>query len=86
MHAGLDLPALDGAVCKGKDPAPWFPRANGSPDAGKALCRACPACPECLEWALAKGEQLGTWGGTTPEERTEILRQRRQDARRGAVA
>ena len=73
-------------MCKGQDPAPWFPQANGSPDVGKALCRACPAKARCLDWALAKGEQSGTWGGTTPDERTEILRQRRRDARRGAVA
>lgn len=86
LRAGLDLPVLDGAVCGGQDPAPWFPRAGGSADAGKALCRACPARRRCLDWALAKGEPGGTWGGTTPEERTEILRQRRRDARRGAVA
>jgi WhiB family transcriptional regulator, redox-sensing transcriptional regulator len=83
---GLDLPALDGAVCKGQDPAPWFPEARESSEAGKALCRTCPARARCLEWALDKGEQLGTWGGTTPDERAEILRQRRRDTRHGAVA
>ncbi|HEY6492090.1 MAG TPA: WhiB family transcriptional regulator [Trebonia sp.] len=59
---------------------------GGSAEAGKALCGACPARPRCLDWALAKGEQSGIWGGTTPEERAEIVRQRRRDARRGAVA
>lgn len=86
LRAGLDLPVLDGAVCRGEDPAPWFPRTGESAEAGKALCAACSARARCLDWALAKGEQLGTWGGTTPDERTEILRQRRRDARRGAVA
>jgi WhiB family redox-sensing transcriptional regulator len=86
LRAGLDLPVLDGAACKGQDPAPWFPRTGESPEAGKALCRTCPAQARCLGWALAKGEQLGTWGGTTPEERAEILRQRRHGASRGAVA
>jgi WhiB family redox-sensing transcriptional regulator len=86
LRAGLELPVLDGAVCRGKDPAPWFPRTGESPKAGKALCGACPVQARCLEWALDKGEPLGTWGGTTPEERTDILRQRRRDARHGAVA
>jgi WhiB family redox-sensing transcriptional regulator len=85
LPAGLELPDLPGAVCKG-NPAPWFPATGKSPKAGKAACRACPARPECLEWALAKVEQLGTWGGTTPDERKEILQQRRRAARRGAVA
>lgn len=86
LPRGLDLPVLDGAACSGQDPAPWFPRTGESPEAGRTLCRACPARPECLDWALAKGEQLGIWGGTTPDERAEILRQRRHGAGRGAVA
>lgn len=86
LPRGLDLPVMDDAACKGKDPAPWFPQTGESPEAGKALCKACPARPRCLDWALAKGEHLGTWGGTTPEERAEILRQRRQESSRGAVA
>jgi WhiB family redox-sensing transcriptional regulator len=85
LPAGLALPDLPGAVCKG-NPAPWFPATGKSPAAGKAACRACPARPGCLEWALAKGELAGTWGGTTPDERKEILRQRRRDARQGEVA
>jgi WhiB family redox-sensing transcriptional regulator len=86
LRAGLDLPVLDGAVCGGRDPAPWFPQAGESAEAGKALCRACPARRSCLDWALAKGEPDGIWGGTTPQERAVILRLRRRDARRGAVA
>ena len=85
LPGGMDLPVLEGAACGGQDPAPWFPRTGESPEAGKALCRSCPAKARCLDWALAKGEWLGTWGATTPEERAEIFRQRR-DARRGAVA
>jgi WhiB family transcriptional regulator, redox-sensing transcriptional regulator len=85
LPAGLALPDLPGAVCKGEAPDPWFPSTGKSPAAGKAACRACPARTECLEWALANGEQLGTRGGTTPDERKEILRQRRQAAGQGAA-
>ena len=86
LRAGLVLPDLPGAVCKGQDPAPWFPRTGESPEEGKALCRACPARRQCLDWALGKGEPLGTWGATTPPERTTMLRQLRDGSRRGAVA
>jgi WhiB family transcriptional regulator, redox-sensing transcriptional regulator len=77
LPSGLNLPDMDQAVCKGKDPAPWFPHTGQSPKAGQALCRACPARRRCLEWALAKGERHGTWGGATPDERAQIIRQRR---------
>jgi WhiB family redox-sensing transcriptional regulator len=77
---------MDDAACKGKDPAPWFPLTGQSPNEGKALCRACPARARCLDWALTKGEQSGTWGGVTADERAEILRKRRQATSRGAVA
>ena len=86
LPVGLDLPEMNDAVCKGKDPAPWFPRTGQSPKKGKALCSACPARSRCLDWALAKGEQHGTWGGTTPDERADILRQRRHGTKRAAVA
>lgn len=86
LRAGLVLPDLHGAVCKGQDPAPWFPRTGESPEEGKALCHGCPARSECLDWALGKGEPLGTWGATTPPERATMLRQLRDDSRRGAVA
>ena len=86
LRGGLDLPVMDDAACKGKDPASWFPRTGQAPDEGKALCRACPARARCLDWALAKGEQSGIWGGTTPDERADILRHRGHGTRHGAVA
>ena len=69
---GLLLPELPGALCKGQDPAPWFPRPGGSPEQGKQICRACPARRDCLDWAIAADERAGVWGGTSADERAEI--------------
>lgn len=69
---GLVLPALPGALCKGQDPAVWFPGQGGSMNRAKAVCRACPVRLECLDWAVKANEQAGVWGGTTPGERAHL--------------
>jgi WhiB family redox-sensing transcriptional regulator len=43
-------------------------------DGAKAVCRACPAQAECLDWAVQADERAGVWGGTSPDERTQIRR------------
>jgi WhiB family redox-sensing transcriptional regulator len=73
---GLVLPVLPGALCKGHDPAPWFPRPGGSMDRAKAVCRACPARVPCLDWAVEADERAGVWGGTSPAERAQIRTER----------
>jgi WhiB family redox-sensing transcriptional regulator len=75
---GLALPVLPGALCKGQDPALWFPGPGGSAEAAKAVCRACPVRVRCLEWAVQADEQAGVWGGASPDERALIRRERRQ--------
>ena len=79
LAGGLVLPMLPGALCKGQDPAPWFPRPGGSMDRAKAVCRACPVRPQCLDWAVEADERAGVWGGTTPDERAQIRRDRRDE-------
>jgi WhiB family redox-sensing transcriptional regulator len=75
---GLVLPVLLGAACKGADPGLWFPGQGHGVGAAKAVCAACPARTRCLEWALEAGETDGVWGGTSPEERAVIRRERRE--------
>ena len=91
LPAGLALPDLAGALCKGADPGVWFPSAPGrkaalATEAAKAACTGCPVHAECLEWALDAGEADGVWGGTTPEERAVIRRERLLAARRAGSA
>jgi WhiB family redox-sensing transcriptional regulator len=74
LPARLELPDLPRAVCKG-DPGPWFPGpGRGAGRDALELCAWCPERAPCLAWALDKGEPLGIWGGTTPDERKVILR------------
>ena len=69
---GLVLPELPGALCKGHDPAVWFPGQGGSMNQAKAVCRACPVRLKCLDWAVEANERAGVWGGTTPGERAQL--------------
>lgn len=39
----------------------------------KQVCEGCPVIQECLAHALRVPEDYGVWGGTTPEERAELL-------------
>jgi WhiB family transcriptional regulator, redox-sensing transcriptional regulator len=77
---GLKFPRLPGALCKGQDPALWFPRTGQSHAKGVAVCSACPARIRCLDWAIRAGEKAGVWGGTTPEERALIHGARKSKA------
>ena len=51
-------------------------------DAAKAICAQCPVIAECGEYALAAQEPYGVWGGLTQEERRELIRESREEARR----
>ena len=43
----------------------------------KAICNQCPVIKECLKHALDIQEPFGIWGGTSEEERAELLSVRR---------
>ena len=66
----------DAALCKGKDPEPWFP-GPGNTSLGKvakAVCSRCPVTAQCLDAALAQpvSEDFGVWAGTTPGQRARM--------------
>lgn len=37
----------------------------------------CPLLASCLEFAMENNERYGVWGGTLPEERAELRKERR---------
>lgn len=39
----------------------------------KALCNECSVSNECLEFALNEEIEFGIFGGTTPEERKQLV-------------
>ena len=44
----------------------------------KSICNDCWMKDKCLSFALAKRENEGVWGGTTPRERRLILRRKKK--------
>ena len=42
-------------------------------EVAKAFCRSCPSKVPCLAFALEARQELGVWGGTSPEERRVLL-------------
>lgn len=74
----------DSANCKDADSEifflPYGSRAQDKKEReAKALayCVDCTVVEQCLKFALDTEEYYGVWGGTTPEQRIAIIRQRR---------
>jgi WhiB family redox-sensing transcriptional regulator len=75
-------------ACLSADPDLFFPVAVGAAagrDVPRALliCDGCSVKRQCLDFAIKHREESGIWGGTTPDQRLRVLRQRnRRPARR----
>src|SRR5687767_10551603 len=75
------------AKCLATDPALFFPERGGLAYAAsawaKAVCngtdggKVCPVRGECLDYALARNEPFGVWGGLSERERAKVRRERR---------
>lgn len=70
----------DRANCLGVDPDLFFPERGASTREAKEVCRGCAVRVDCLEWAMAKGERFGIWGGLSERERRRLRRWRRSVA------
>ena len=68
----------DQGACRGLDPAVFFPEDEAAAELAKAVCGLCAVRAACLEYALARREQQGVWGGCSERDRRRIARQRRQ--------
>jgi len=73
----------EAAACRDMDTDLFFPETlpsmksaqGGYGEQVQRVCQSCPVRSECLEWAL-EFEHHGWWGGTSPEQRRQIRRQR----------
>ena len=78
----------DDAACRHSSPELFFPigttgLAVGEIEAAKAICAICPVQPACLQFAMATRQEFGIWGGTTEDERKQlvkVVRRRSRDA------
>ncbi len=60
------------SLCAQTDPEAFFPEKGGSTREAKKVCQSCDVRSECLEYALAKDERFGIWGGLSERERRRL--------------
>jgi len=63
------------AMCKEHPGMNFYPGRGESTREAKAVCRRCPVADECLDFALARRERFGVWGGKSVCERRRVRRQ-----------
>ena len=80
---GLSVDASDwraDAACLDSDPELWFAAGNNwhptAVEQARLICRTWPVAGPCLDDALTANDQHAIRGGTTPEERRLMRRQR----------
>jgi WhiB family redox-sensing transcriptional regulator len=71
----------EAGACASIDPDLFFPISTTGKAAeqiarARGVCAGCRVRRECLDFALDTGETEGIWGGTTPDERIQVRRQR----------
>src|SRR6267142_1052116 len=88
FHEDRDRTAKCAMFPATSDYDPWFEDSeeeelSDHTEEAKAVCngtydgRPCPLLSSCLEFALVNNERWGVWGGTTPDERTKLRKERR---------
>lgn len=60
------------ALCSQTDPEAFFPEKGGSTREAKRICGRCEVQAECLQYALARDERFGIWGGHSERERRKL--------------
>lgn len=68
---GLE-PWMRNALCVEVDTDIFFPEKGGTPEPALRVCRLCPVAAECLDYALARNERFGIWGGVTERKRRRL--------------
>ena len=66
-------------ACKDSD-VNFFPQHPSGLARAVAVCHACPVEDECLAWALETEQVFGVLGGKTPDERHDMIENKRGKA------
>jgi len=72
----LDEKWMLNALCRSMDPNIFYPSDGVGVDKAKAICSDCKVAEACLEYAIARGDDKGVWGGTSERERRRMMRSR----------
>jgi hypothetical protein len=69
---------MDRAACAGAGPqlfyADFDQRFNRLPPLAVKTCVGCPVRQQCLDYALARNERFGIWGGLSYRQRVQLRR------------
>ena len=68
------------ALCRERDPGPFFVRRGESADPARATCARCLVTAECRAYAIDHGVREGIWGGTSATERRALRAEEREAA------
>ncbi len=68
---------MDDGACRQVDPELFHPDKGSNGDRAKTICGTCDVRVQCREWAVARPDEWGIWGGTSQEERKTMRRGRR---------
>jgi len=61
-------------ACKDVDTAVFFPQNRTGVVAARKICAECPVRWECLNYAVCNQIQYGIWGGTSENQRANLIR------------
>ena len=64
------------AACRGTETEIFYPVTSDEEAEALSICATCPVRAQCLDYAIRNRETYGIWGGTTPEQRRRIRRER----------
>lgn len=64
------------AACRGEPAARFYPQPHEGALDARVLCDVCPVRSECLDYAMARPEPMGVWGGLSAEQRRDLAKQR----------
>ncbi|WP_306360089.1 WhiB family transcriptional regulator [Nocardia sp. CC227C] len=59
-------------LCTQTDPEAFYPEKGGSTREAKRICSGCEVRVQCLEYAMARDERFGIWGGLSERERRRL--------------
>jgi hypothetical protein len=74
QSAAISAPELAGEMPCQASPDLFFSPYHADIKRAKRICLDCPALAACREWALARPEWHGVWGGLSEGERRRIYR------------
>jgi WhiB family redox-sensing transcriptional regulator len=76
MQDWVSEPWMADGLCRGLDPAIFFPSDGSGVVVARRVCARCKVREECLRYALKNRIDHGVWGGASERERKRLAKTR----------